>query len=87
MKRNGIEMVLVERERTEVLIKMLHKNIPRCGFLSACNEYRGQIQALQFLGLMEDYEVDQLNTAIATRESELLLKERRKNLGTENEND
>lgn len=87
MVKNGVEMMLVETDRAEVLIKMLKKNIPRCGFLSACSEYRGQIQALQFLGILGDYEVDCLNTAITTRENELAMEERRKNIGTENEND
>lgn len=87
MKRNGIEMVLVERERAEVLIKLLNKNIPRCSCLSVCNEYRGQIDVLQYLGLLEDYEADQMNKSIKDREYELAMEERVRKLGTKNEND
>lgn len=86
MKQNAIEMVMVEKERAEFMVRDMKRNIPRCAFMSQCSEYRGQVQVLQFLGLIGNWEAEILNSDITTRENELAREERRKNLGTENEN-
>lgn len=44
-------------------------------------------EGLFCLGLLESWEEDELSRAITAREHELALEERRKKLGTENEND
>ena len=82
-----VEMLLIEKDRVEVMIRRMHEDIPRCAFLSKCSEYRGRIHVLGFLGLLESWEEDELSRAITAREHELALEERRKKLGTENEND
>lgn len=82
-----IEMLLVEKDRPDFMIRNMRAEIPRCAFLSQCSEYRGQIHTLRFLGLMESWEESELSRAITAREHELALEERGRNLGTENEND
>ena len=82
-----VEMLLIEKNRVEFMIRRMHEDIPRCDFLSKCSEYRGRIHVLGFLGLLESWEEDELSRAITAREHELALEERRKKLGTENEND
>ncbi len=82
-----VEMLLIEKNRVEFMIRRMHEDISRCAFLSKCSEYRGRIHVLGFLGLLESWEEDELSRAITAREHELALEERRKKLGTENEND
>lgn len=82
-----VEMLLIEKNRVEFMIRRMHEDIPHCAFLSKCSEYRGRIHVLGFLGLLESWEEDELSRAITAREHELVLEERRKKLGTENEND
>ncbi len=82
-----VEMLLIEKDRAEFMIRRMREEIPRCTFMSKCSEYRGRIHVLSFLGLLESCEEEELSRAITAREHELALEERRKNLGTENEND
>ena len=82
-----VEMLMIEKDRAEFMIRRMREEIPRCNFMSKCSEYRGQIHILSFLGLLEDWEEAELSRTITAREHELALGERRKNLGTENEDD
>ena len=79
------EMVLVEKDRVETMIYVMRHAIPRCAFMSKLSEYRGRIHVLDCLGLLESCEEEELSRAITAREHELAREERRKNLGTENE--
>lgn len=85
MNKNSLEMLLIEKDRAEFMIRRMREEIPHCTFLSKCSEYRGQIRVLGFLGLLEGWEEDELSRAITTREHELALEEGRKGIGTENE--
>lgn len=87
MNKGSVEMLLVEKDRVGFMIRRMHEDIPRCAFMSKCSEYRGQIHILSFLGLLEDWEEAELSRTITAREHELALGERRKKLGTENEDD
>lgn len=82
-----VEMLLIEKDRVEFMIRRMHEDIPRCAFMSKCSEYRGRIHVLGFLGLLGSWEEDELSRVITAREHELALEERRKKFGTENEND
>lgn len=87
MNKSSVEMLLIEKDRVEFMIRRMHEDIPRCAFMSKCSEYRGRIHVLGFLRVLESWEEDELSRAITAREHELALEERRKKLGTENEND
>ena len=48
MNKNSLEMLLIEKDRAEFMVRRMREEIPHCTFLSKCSEYRGQIRVWAF---------------------------------------